>query len=47
MDLLLSNDCPISIFWGLGGGRVKVFKIGAEIEKIVGTYVHFGTFLTS
>ena len=32
---------------GFGGGRVKVFKIGAEIEKIVGTYVHFGTFLTS
>ena len=29
-----------------GGGRIKVFKFGAVIEKIVGTYVHFGTFST-
>ena len=29
------------------GGRTNVFKFGAVIEKILGTYVHFATFLTS
>ena len=44
MDPLLKSDCPISIFFGLGGHGLSFFHFGAVIAHIVLTHVIFHVF---
>ena len=45
MDRLGGNDCPVSIFSGLGGSRIELFRFWAVIAHILSSYVIFHAFL--